>query len=110
MIKLHIKPLTVNQAWQGKRFKTPKYTQYERDLLLLLPKISVPNAPFSIEITFGFSNKLSDVDNPLKPLLDVLQKKYGINDRDVYKLTVEKTIVPKGKEFIQFQIKSLDIE
>jgi hypothetical protein len=25
----HIKPLSVNKAWQGKRFKSPEYKSYE---------------------------------------------------------------------------------
>ena len=31
MHKLNIKPLSVNQAWQGKRFKTKKYNVYQSD-------------------------------------------------------------------------------
>jgi hypothetical protein len=41
---------------------------------------------------------------PLKPLLDLIQKKYGINDNRFYKLEVTKEIVKKGKEFIKFDI------
>ena len=47
-------------------------------------------------------SKLSDIDNPLKPFLDILQKKYGINDRDINELLVKKTVVKKGDEFIFF--------
>jgi len=105
-MKLNIKPLSVNQCWQGKRFKTPKYKQYEFELLLLLkPNLSIPKGRLSLLITFGLSSKLNDIDNGLKPFIDVLQKKYGFNDRDIYKLEVEKVIVEKGKEFIEFEIK-----
>ena len=107
MIKIDIKPLSVNQAWQGRRFKTKVYKDYERDLLLMLPKLKIPEKPFAVNIVFGFSNKMSDIDNPLKPCLDILQKRYGINDKDIYSLTVRKEIVKKGKDFISFEINSV---
>ncbi len=106
MIEVKIKPLSVNQAWRGRKFKTPKYTKYEKDLLLLLPKLNDLEPPFAIDITFFFSNVLSDIDNPLKPMLDVIQKKYSINDRDVYELNVKKVVVKKGMDKIEFKIRS----
>lgn len=108
MLKIDIKPISVNQCWQGRRFKTPKYKHYESELILKLPKIDVPKSKLFIKIEFGFSNKLSDIDNPLKPFLDILQKKYSINDRDVYKLEVVKTIVRKNNEFIKFEIDEIE--
>lgn len=107
MIQINLKPLSVNEVWKGKRLKTDKYKIYERSLLLLLPKIKMPDPPFEIFYEFGFSNSLSDFDNPVKPFTDVLQKKYGINDRDIMKATITKTIVKVGKEFIKFKIKTL---
>lgn len=107
MIKLNIKPLSVNQAWQGRRFKTNIYKNYEKEIIALLPKTQFPEGKVSIEITFGFSNKSSDIDNPLKPFLDILQKKYGFNDKDIYKLTVNKEVVKKGNDFIEFSVQTL---
>lgn len=104
MIKLQIKPLSVNNAWQGKRFKTNDYKKYEEDLLLMLPKIKIINPPYRLNITVGFSNKASDLDNVLKPFLDILQKKYSINDKHIQILHVEKEVVTKNNEFISFQI------
>lgn len=104
--RLECKPLSVNEAWQGRRFKTEKYKKYETDLLYLLPKLSVPLPPYRLEIEFGMS-KLSDIDNPLKPFLDVLQKKYQINDRHILELKVKKTLVKKEQEFISFKIESI---
>ncbi len=106
MRKLNIKPLSVNQCWQGQRFKTKEYKQYEKDLLLMLPKLKICDAPYKITIEFAFSSTLADIDNPLKPFLDVLQKKYNINDRDVYQLEVIKTVVKKCGEFINFNIET----
>ena len=106
-MKIDIKPLSVNSCWQGQRFKTPEYKIYEKELLLRLPKIKLPQPPYEIIFTFGFSSKLSDWDNPIKPFQDILQKKYNFNDRDVFKATVYKIIVDKGSEFIDFEIKEL---
>lgn len=107
MIKIDIKPLSVNKCWQGRRYKTPDYKSYERDLMLMLPNTQIPYGKLQIEVTFGFSNKGYDIDNPLKPFLDILQKKYKFNDKDIYELLVHKEIVSKGNEFIRFTIESV---
>jgi hypothetical protein len=104
MQKINIKPLSVNEAWQGRRFKTPKYKKYENDLLILLPKLNIIQPPYRLNIIVGFSNKASDLDNILKPFLDLLQKKYGINDKHIKILHIEKQIVTKNNEFISFEI------
>lgn len=108
MIKINIKPLSVNQAFKGRRFKTEKYTKYERDLLFLLPKIEITLPPYEVYYKFGFSSRNSDIDNGVKQLQDILSKKYKFNDRYIFRMVVEKEIVAKGKEYIQFKIKHLD--
>lgn len=108
LFKLNEKPLSVNEAWQGKRFKTPIYKSYEETILLTMPKGKVdPDDMLRIEFFFGFSNKASDLDNPVKLLLDIAQKKYGFNDKNVFELNVRKCIVKKGEEFIQMGIYKL---
>jgi len=104
MRKLNIKPLSVNECWKGKRFKTKEYLQYEKYLLLMLPKIKMPPPPYKLNIEFGFSNMASDIDNPVKPFQDILQKKYGINDKNIIELSINKIKTEKGKEFIKFSI------
>lgn len=103
-MKINIKPLSVNECFQGRRFKNQKYKNYETELLYKLPKIKLPEPPFEIILKFGLSSKLSDIDNPLKPFIDILQKRYLFNDKDIYMLVVEKEIVKKGYEFIEFSI------
>ena len=103
-MRIAIKPLSVNQCWQGKRFKTPKYKNYEKELMLRLPLIKLPPPPSHLILKFGFSSKLTDWDNPVKPFQDILQKRYNFDDRDIFKATVEKEIVNKGSEFIEFKI------
>jgi len=101
---INIKPLSVNEAWQGKRFKTKKYDCYIRDVLMLLPRITIPDGNLTVEIEFGMSNKASDIDNPVKCFIDCLQKKYKFDDKMIYKLIVDKSIVKKGGEYISFAI------
>jgi len=104
---IKIKPLSVNQCWQGRRFKTKLYKSFEIELLSKLKPLEVPAGKLQIFIKFGLSSKNADWDNPIKPFQDILQKKYGFNDRNVYKAVVEKVDVQKGFEFIEFEIKSL---
>ena len=101
---IKIKPLSVNNAWKGRRFKTDDYKFYEYEFLLKLRPLDIPDGKLNIYVMVGFSSLASDCDNILKPLLDILQKKYGFNDNRVYKLTVEKCDIKKGGEFIHFDI------
>ena len=104
-IKLNIKPLSVNECWQGKRFKTPLYKKYEQNMLLILPKFKVNiESELGIFLEFGFSSSLCDLDNPVKPLIDILQKKYGFNDKNIVKLNINKVLVKKGLEYISIKI------
>jgi Holliday junction resolvase RusA-like endonuclease len=103
-VKLDIKPLSVNQAFKGKKFKTPEYTKYEKKVLYMLPKVNIPLPPYEIHFVFGFSSKASDLSNPTKLIEDILCKKYKFDDRHVSRIVLDKAIVPKGKEFIKIKI------
>ena len=104
MIKIQIKPLSVNQAWKGSRYKTNKYKIFERNVLYLLPQIKIPDQRLQLNLEFGFSNRGSDLDNPLKMVQDILSKKYGFNDNLIYRTILDKVIVKKGEEYIKFEI------
>ena len=108
-MKIKIKPLSVNECWQGRRFKTSKYKEYEQTTLLLLRMskidfdISILEKPkLKLKILVGVSSKNADLDNIEKPLIDILQKKFGFNDKKIYRIEIEKTDVKKGDEFIDF--------
>ena len=103
-MRIKIKPLSVNQCWQGRRVKTAKYRAYEKEAMLKLKSIEVPKGKLQLNIVFGFSSKLSDWDNPVKPFQDILQKKFGFDDRRIYRAIVEKVDVKKGEEFIEFNL------
>lgn len=109
MTRIDIKPLSVNEAWQGKRYKTNKYRAYENSLLWLLPNnLNISPPPYKIQFRFGFSCSLSDWDNPVKPTQDILAKKYNFNDKLIRKAVVEVEIVERGKEFVEFEITSIN--
>jgi Holliday junction resolvase RusA-like endonuclease len=107
-MRINIKPLSVNLAWKGRRFKTEKYKSYEKAVLLMLPKIVIPQDKIKLIIEVGYSNKASDIDNCLKPFIDILQKKYRFNDNKIYELAVKKVIVKKNSEFISFEFKDFE--
>jgi len=102
--RIGIKPLSVNDCYKGRRFRTKDYDNYERTLMFLLPKIEMPEPPYAIYLEFGFSSKASDWDNCIKNFQDCLQKKYDFNDKEIYTGFVKKKIVPKGQEYVTFQI------
>lgn len=107
-VEYKIKPLSVNKCWQGKRFKTAEYKNYEKELLLALPKQDLPEPPYRIYFEFGFSNSQSDWDNPIKPLQDILQKKYGFNDRDIERAVTNKKKVKKGEEYFIVKMENIN--
>ena len=106
--RIELKPLSVNQAWKGVRYKTDKYKSYERSVMFLLPKRKIESkGMLRVELFFGFSSKASDIDNPVKMTLDILQKKFGFDDKQIFELNVRKCIVKKGKEFTEISISNL---
>ena len=106
-IQIHRKPLSVNACWQGKRFKTPLYKEYEKEILELLPdKYEIPQGDLQVRYEFGL-NTMADWDNPVKPLQDILQKKYDFDDRRIMKAEVIKKVVKKGDGYFNFEIRGL---
>lgn len=108
MPRLNIKPISVNDCWQGKRFKTPKYNKFEKVVLMMLPKIIIPEGKLGIKFVFGFSSSASDWDNPIKPIQDILTKKYNFNDKNIHEANVIKVKVKKGEEFFEFEIYAIE--
>ena len=105
---INIKPLSANEAFNGRKTKTAKYRSFERSLLFILPKMTIPNkTPLRLSYEFGFSNLQSDIDNAIKQTTDVLSKKYSFNDMYVMELNVKKFVVTKGQEYIKLNIEVL---
>jgi Holliday junction resolvase RusA-like endonuclease len=98
-----IKPLTVNKAWQGKRFKTKDYKEYEEKLLWLLKGLEKTDG--FVEVIYKLYLKYystSDVGNFEKPLTDIIVKAGLINDdKYITKITMEKFKSEEDKIIIE---------
>jgi Holliday junction resolvase RusA-like endonuclease len=105
---LKIKALSINEAYRGRRFKSDKYKSWEKELWYLLPNKNIPAGKLAFKMQVGVSNPNCDVDNFLKPFIDVLQKKYIFNDNRICKIDISKDKVKKGEEYIKFELKSID--
>lgn len=104
-ITAEVKPLSVNKAYRGRRYKTSDYVRYIRDMKAVLPSMNVPpHGKLKLYVNVYYSNKGNDIDNALKPFIDILQKFYFFNDNRIYSLRVEKFMVAKGDEKIEFKL------
>lgn len=103
-IETKVKPLSANQMHYSAKVDTTAYRNYRKELIRRLPDIEIPDGLLRIRILACVSSKLSDLDNVVKPFLDVLQKRYPFNDRNVYRIVCEKRIVKKGEESLIFAI------
>lgn len=104
MTRIPIKPMSVNMAWKGQRFKTKEYKWYEQACMLLMPKgVDIPEGELSVYYEFGVSNAGADYDNPIKPIQDILQKRYNFNDSRIVEAHIRKVKVKKGEEYIIFK-------
>jgi len=70
----------------------------------MIPLMKVPNGKLSVKYCFGVSSKAADGDNLIKSFQDALCERYGFDDRRIYEWQVKKIDVPKGKEFIEFEL------
>lgn len=106
---LKIKPMSVNVAYTGRRYKTPAYKVYKAAVLVLLPRnITVPEGLLRVDLEFGLSSELADGDNPIKPFIDICQAGYEFNDKKIKSYGIEVYDVEEGEEYIKFQFSKLD--
>lgn len=104
-LTIKVSPLSVNDAWKGKRYKTDNYLQYETDVSLLLPiNKNEPYEPYESELfvkyVWYFKNyKGRDNDNPLKPFQDILKARgYLKDDRYIKASYIKKESVSNIEE------------
>lgn len=88
---LGIKPLSVNVAWQGRRFGTKEKKRYENLVAMLLPRASVSGEYFKVAYDFYVVNfAMTDADNLVKVLQDCI---------------VKRGIVPDDRRIIDYRIR-----
>lgn len=110
MNEIRVKPLSINDAWQGRRFKTPKYKRFAEEVGIRLLKHKKPklgDSKLCIHYRFHISNMRSDVDNFIKAFQDVLFTWLGIDDSRIVRLTAEKIKCAKHKEKIEWTIEQV---
>lgn len=107
MPRIPLKPHSTNRLYRGRRWKTPEATAFEKSfqtlLLIHLPRPVIPEGDLTIHWQFGIARRM-DVTNCIKLAEDVLATHCGFNDNRVRKTIAVKHIVPKGQEFIDFEI------
>ena len=109
-IRVDIKPLSSNQAWQGRRFSTKAKTQFENAMRLLLPAAHVRANPFySVAYNFYLVNfSRTDADNLVKTTQDCLVKRGIISDdRLVIDSRVRK--FPSESDRIEIEIEGVSL-
>jgi len=109
-IAVNIKPLSINQAFQGRRFKTKAYTKYCHDVACLLTDRQYDEmikGYVEIHYKFYLKNwKMTDGDNCVKCLQDQLVSRGLIqDDRFIMKYVIEK--IPSKIDKIEIIVKSL---
>lgn len=81
-VRLKIKPLLTNEAWQGRRFSTAAKKQFEKTMALLLPKVAVKRNPY-YRVEYHFHLRyfaITDYDGCIKVMQDCLVKRGIIED------------------------------
>jgi len=94
-ISIPIKPLSVNACFQGRRFKTPAYKQYDKALdfhLLQFRREIVKAEWYEVYYKFYLKNYgMTDGDNCVKALSDGLVRNgFLLDDRRIKRFHVEK--------------------
>ena len=108
MYYLGIKPLSLNQAYRGRRFSTPALDNFKAKISYKLPPLHLDfTKPMAIALEFGVSSANSDGDNLIKCTQDAIANCYGFNDKLIFKWQVEKKKVDKGKEYILFDLENI---
>ena len=91
------------------RIKSAKYRKFERDCLLLLPGLKLPEKPYLLKLEFGIAPN-ADASNYIKVAEDILQAKYKFNDRWNYRIEVVKVDCKPKEKYWAFSIESLVVQ
>ena len=109
-VLVSLQPLSVNKAWQGRRFKTNIYKSYEREAFIILPRKEMVKGDVEVFYEFGLkksSYAISDVGNLEKCLSDILVKKgYIEDDRKIIALHLTKVV--SSEYYVKVDIKNYE--
>ena len=110
--RLEEKPLSANAMFTIKRHRTHKYNSYAKRWAEVLVDAKLPDdiedhseMYFKLDMKVGLSSSLADLDNCIKPLLDIIQGNLeGFNDKRVLEIHATRYKARKGEEYIEFTL------
>jgi len=113
-LRIPIKPLSTNKMYTGVKRRSIYYKQFSREVLKYLNenyyycKGLVLTGNLKLVLEVGVSSTLMDASNCIKAIEDVIVKWCGSwDDRQIYSITIDKYIVRKGEEYINFSLTKL---
>ena len=112
---INIKPLSINLAFQGRRFKTQKYKDWQTEFLWKLKKKKIKKIEGEIGVNISWATKnakRADIDNPIKQILDTLKDGGAIeDDRFIWEMRIRKyKLLKDDKDWIKIHIYPLKIK
>ena len=106
---LDIKALSINVAWQGRRYFSAQGKAFRDECLWIMPIEKQITGFVKVSITIGLNKSFltRDIDNCAKPLIDCIVKKGWItDDRFILDLRMKKK---KAKtDYIKITIESIN--
>lgn len=108
MKTFNFKPISVNEAYIGRRFDSQKKKEFMEKMKKDLLNTEIDcKPPYCLWWRF-YVTAASDLDNLIKVATDCVFKHFWINDNLVYKIVAEKCIAKRGKEYFQLEIEHYD--
>lgn len=103
MQRIDLCPLSVNQAYTGRRFDTEKKKEFTRKLREAIKHFVLEDcvAPYEVHYRFYIS-KRQDIDGAIKVLQDVICEHFWFDDREIYKIVAEKIV--SEEHYFEFDI------
>lgn len=105
--RIQVKPLSTNALYTGRRWKTQEYRNYNQLVLFHLKNTKLTlkeGSKVFLYIKVGVSYSGADLTNTVKGFEDIISKRYGFNDNRNFRTFLEKEVVKKGEEYIEFNI------
>ena len=92
----------------GHQWKSSEYEKFRKKVkrILKVKPIKIDEGALKLTAIFGVSYKF-DLDNALKPFIDILEEVYKFNDNQIADIHVRKRTVKRGGEFIEFELKNI---
>lgn len=107
-IKIDVKPLSINDAFQGRRFRTKECVKFCNIVTMMFKAFRQAHDWTHYEIRYKFfliNHATTDYDNLIKVSQDCAVKAGLIkDDRFIYKATIEK--IPAKKDSVEIEILS----